>query len=148
MLNGVTAATGIAYPDMPEQCLWPWMSEDFPCQLLFQLDGASPHIYLAVRTFLDNQLPRSWIGHGGLSPWPPRPPDLSPLDLFFWHFIKDCVYRPPLPQSLRELQGLTRCGCSSWNSNATAYFTNRYNLTATSFNMVAVQTFEIKVWPQ
>jgi hypothetical protein len=34
------------------------------------------------RAFLDNQLLESWIGHGELTPWLPRSPELSPLDFF------------------------------------------------------------------
>jgi hypothetical protein len=70
-----------------------------------QQDGAPPHFHLAVRAFLDNQLPESLIEHRGPTPWPSRSPDLSPLDFFFWGFVKDCIYRPPMSQSLPELQG-------------------------------------------
>jgi hypothetical protein len=37
-------------------------------------------------------------------PWPPRSPDLPPCDFFLWGFVKDSVYVPPLPMSLRELR--------------------------------------------
>ena len=36
---------------------------------LFQEDGAPPHWYLAVRTFLNEHLPNSWIGRGWTK-WP------------------------------------------------------------------------------
>jgi hypothetical protein len=35
---------------------------------------------------------------------PPRSPDLTPCDFFLWGFVKDSVYVPPLPTSLKELR--------------------------------------------
>jgi hypothetical protein len=35
---------------------------------------------------------------------PPRSPDLTPCDFFLWEFVKDSVYIPPLPMSLKELR--------------------------------------------
>ena len=37
-----------------------------------------------------------WIGRGGPIPWPPRSPDLTPLDFFVWSFLKQEVYRTEL----------------------------------------------------
>jgi hypothetical protein len=37
--------------------------------------------------------------------WPPRSPDLTPCDFFFWGFVKDIVFVSPLsanPQDLRN----------------------------------------------
>jgi len=64
------------------------------------------------------QLPGSWIRCKGLTPWPPRSPDLSLsvffflFFFFFWNFAKDYVYTPPMPQSLADLWG--------WISDVTA----------------------------
>lgn len=33
-----------------------------------------------------------WIGRGGPVQWPPRSPDLTPLDFFLWGRIKELVY--------------------------------------------------------
>jgi len=46
-----------------------------------------------VTTFLDKTFPGCWVGRGGHTAWPPRSPDLTPLDFFAWGFIKDVVYR-------------------------------------------------------
>ena len=51
---------------------------------------------LEVRDALDRQFPERWIGRGGPTPWPARSPDLTPLDFFFWGFIKDQVYATPV----------------------------------------------------
>ncbi|KAJ4442613.1 hypothetical protein ANN_04202 [Periplaneta americana] len=61
--------------------------------LLFQQDGAPPHWALEVRRTLDNTFSARWIGRGGPLAWPPRSPDLTPLDFFLWRFVKDKVYR-------------------------------------------------------
>ncbi|ERL93783.1 hypothetical protein D910_11069 [Dendroctonus ponderosae] len=49
----------------------------------FQHDGAPPHNFSQVRNHLDVTFPGAWIGRNGPILWPPRSPDLSPLD-FFW----------------------------------------------------------------
>jgi hypothetical protein len=36
--------------------------------------------------------PGRWVGSGAPTAWPPRSPDLIPLDFFAWGFIKDSVY--------------------------------------------------------
>ena len=46
-----------------------------------------------VTTFLDENFPGRWVGRGGPTAWPPRSPDLTPLDFFAWGFIKDVVCR-------------------------------------------------------
>ena len=61
----------------------------------------------------DDVVPDRWIGrHGpddsGYLQWPPRSPDLIPCDFFFWGFVKDKVYAPPLPANLRELRDRIR----------------------------------------
>jgi len=41
---------------------------------------------------MDENFPRRWVGRGGPTAWPPRSPDLTPLDFFARGFIKDVVY--------------------------------------------------------
>ena len=55
-----------------------------------------------VTTFLDETFPGRWVGRGGPIAWPPRSPDLTPLDSFAWGFIKDVVYR----RKVRDLADL------------------------------------------
>jgi hypothetical protein len=45
--------------------------------------------------------------------WPPRSPDLTPIDFFLWGFVKDNVYVPPLPTSLHELKTQIREVCAN-----------------------------------
>ncbi|GBM97317.1 hypothetical protein AVEN_187547-1, partial [Araneus ventricosus] len=44
------------------------------------------------------------IVYGGCIEWPPRSPDLNPLDFFLWGYIKQRVYTtsPPTLQELRN----------------------------------------------
>ena len=61
-------------------------------ELLFQQDGAPLHYSLAVHQYLDQAIPHHWIGRWGSIEWPPRSPDLTPMDFFFWGILKDKVY--------------------------------------------------------
>jgi hypothetical protein len=63
---------------------------DFPT--FFQQDGAPPHYATEVRQFLDEQFPGHWIGRRGPVEWPPRSPDLTPLDFYLWGHLKSIVY--------------------------------------------------------
>ena len=63
---------------------------------IFQQDGAPPHYATIVRDYLDETLPGRWCGRGGgegWRAWPPRSPDLTPLDFFLWGYVKDLVYQ-------------------------------------------------------
>jgi hypothetical protein len=37
-----------------------------------------------------------WIGRGGTVAWPPRSPDLTPLDFFLCGYIKALICMPPI----------------------------------------------------
>ena len=72
--------------------------------LWFQQDGAPPHFAIRVRDWLNAHFPGRWIGRRGPVEWPPRSPDLTPLDFFLWGHLKSVVYtnRPRTVQALRE----------------------------------------------
>ena len=61
--------------------------------IIFQHDGAPPHWGLRVRQFLSETFSDRWIGRDGPISWPPRLPDITPLDFFLWGYVKDIVYR-------------------------------------------------------
>ena len=58
--------------------------EDVPLrqqqQTWFMHDGTPAHFHLSVRRYLNRRYGERWIGRGGPVPWPPRSPDLNPLD--------------------------------------------------------------------
>ncbi|GFV18747.1 uncharacterized protein TNCV_4756341 [Trichonephila clavipes] len=68
----------------------------------FQQDGAPAHFSISVRNHLDATCGERWIGRGGPVHWPPRSPDLSCLDYFFWGQMKSLVYKTPV-NSAEEL---------------------------------------------
>lgn len=74
----------------------PGLLEDVPLgrriQAWYQHDGAPPHYSRAARDQLDISYPGRWIGRNGPVTWPPRSPDLNPLDYFFWGHIKEQVH--------------------------------------------------------
>lgn len=61
----------------------PDLQQDF----IFQQDGAPAHNSRLTREFLNAHFP-SWIGTYGQIRWPPRSPDLTPLDFFYGVMLK------------------------------------------------------------
>ena len=93
---------GTTYLDMLEQFFFPQIEQLQP-NILFQQDGAPSHWFNEVRATLDNIFRGRWIGRGGPIAWPPRSPDLTPLDFFLWGYVKDKVYATPV-RDLRDLR--------------------------------------------
>ncbi|KAJ8933896.1 hypothetical protein NQ318_001689 [Aromia moschata] len=66
---------------------------DYRYNLHLQLDGAPIHNAVIVRNWLNENFPNYWIGRSSpLIRWPPRSPDITPLDFFLWGRIKNKVY--------------------------------------------------------
>jgi len=59
--------------------------------MYFQHDGAPPHYTNRVRELLNKLFPNRWLGRGGPVAWPPRSPDLTPLDYCLWGHMKTLV---------------------------------------------------------
>ena len=95
--------SAIVYLDMLEHYSVPQL-EEFQPRVVFQQDGAPPHWGLVVRNFLDATFPNRWIGRDGPTNWPPRSPDITPLDFFLWGYVKDKVYSTPVAdaETLKE----------------------------------------------
>lgn len=98
---------GANYLEMLQNDL-PGLLEDAPLALRqrmwFQQDGCPAHYARRVREHLSNTFPDRWIGRLGPILWPPRSPDLNPLDFFYWGCLKDKVYAKPIrsEEELRE----------------------------------------------
>lgn len=72
--------------------------------LKVQLDGSPVHNAARVREWLNQNYPNHWIGpNSPLVLWPPRSPDLTPLDFFLWGILKEKVYQSR-PQSVQDLR--------------------------------------------
>ena len=75
---------------------------------VFQQDGAPPHWSLATRALLNTMFPGRWIGRAGATDqnmldWPPRSPDITPLDFFLWGYVKDDVFTLPFPETVEQM---------------------------------------------
>jgi hypothetical protein len=45
-----------------------------------------------VTAFLNQRFENRWIGRRGPIPWPPRSPDLTPLNSLLWCLMKEMTY--------------------------------------------------------
>lgn len=104
--------------------------DDIPLNLRqnmwFMHDGAPPHYPLAVRNYLDEWLPHRWFGRGSEFPWPPRSPDLNPLDFFFWGYIKSLVYTEEIRTREQLLQKIHDSTNVIRNKQGTLFQVRRY----------------------
>lgn len=71
-------------------------SEELRERMWLQNDGCPAHYARPVREHLNEVFPDRWIGRLGPILWPPRSPDLNPLDFFYWGCLKDKVYSKPI----------------------------------------------------
>ncbi|GBO13544.1 hypothetical protein AVEN_184866-1 [Araneus ventricosus] len=69
----------------------------------FQHDGAPAHKTSSVKQYLVEEFGEQIIGYCGFQEWPPRSPDLTPMDFFLWGYLKQHVYATPLP-TLQDFQ--------------------------------------------
>jgi hypothetical protein len=104
IVNKIQGVSKIALPlDMLEQSLSPQFGEDdHEGRMHFQQDGAPPHYNTDVRKCHRTRFPGRWIGRAAPILWPPRHPDLTPLDFFLWDFVKDRVCVPPIPENVAQ----------------------------------------------
>jgi hypothetical protein len=59
----------------------------------FEHDEAPPHFRRQVTAYLYEHYGNSWIGRRGPVTWPPRSPDLTPLDFSLQGRMKEMIYR-------------------------------------------------------
>lgn len=70
-------------------------------RVIWQQDGAPCHNTQEVTNHLNTNF-AEWIGRRGTILWPPRSPDLTPLDFFLWGYLKNKVYKNRV-QDINEL---------------------------------------------
>lgn len=87
--------TGITYLEMLREVI-PTLLDDVPVayhgSMYYQHDGCPAHYQVDVRNHLNSEFGDRWIGRGGPVAWPPRSPDLTPMDFFLWSEVKRLVY--------------------------------------------------------
>lgn len=89
-----------------------------------QNDGCPAHYGVNVRAYLNSTYPNRWIGRLGPILWPPRSPDLNPLDFFYWGCLKEEVYSKPI-RSLEELRNRVQEAASKITQRRYARFLKR-----------------------
>jgi hypothetical protein len=57
-----------------------------------QYDGATPHFVRHVMEVFCATFPGRWAGRDGSILWPPRNPDMIPLDFLFWGCVNNYIY--------------------------------------------------------
>jgi len=80
-----------------------------------QQDGAPPHNANMVKHYLNQHFPQRWLGTNGPLQWPPRSPDLTPLDFFLWGYLKNNVYAEQ-STSLDDLKERITSACKTVTS--------------------------------
>jgi hypothetical protein len=75
-------------------------------------DGAPAHFKRNVRDYLNALFPNRWIGRSGPIPWPARSPDLTPMDFFFWGYVKHQVFLTQ-PTDVDDLKDRITRACQS-----------------------------------
>ncbi|KAG5311381.1 SETMR methyltransferase, partial [Acromyrmex insinuator] len=78
----------------------------------FQQDGAPAHRSRQVKNYLNERFSNRWIGLGSTTTqiWPPRSPDLTPLDFFLWGYLKEKVYKTE-PTTMEDMKDRIRRAC-------------------------------------
>eukprot|EP00102_Acyrthosiphon_pisum_P006741 XP_003240351.1 PREDICTED: uncharacterized protein LOC100573963 [Acyrthosiphon pisum] len=106
----------------------PMMLDDIPLALrgniIFQHDGAPAHNAHIVRDYLNAQFQNRWLGTYGPIEWPPRSPDLTPLDFFLWGHLKTIVYADP-PINLQHLKDKITAACNQLTDEQITAATNK-----------------------
>lgn len=86
-----TRMNGDNYCDFLKETL-PNLLRDIPHEMRismwFMHDGAPPHSIERVQNILNEKFSEKWIGKGGNVAWPPKSPDLNPMDFYVWKKIK------------------------------------------------------------
>ncbi|GBO39420.1 hypothetical protein AVEN_68201-1 [Araneus ventricosus] len=76
----------------------PKFMDELPLTVLphvwFQQDRSPAHHTRVVKQWLNNEFPEKWIGLHGPVEFPPRSPDLTPMNFYLWGRLRTDVYLP------------------------------------------------------
>ena len=73
-------------------------------------DGTPAHFSHVIREYLDVPYPNRWMGRAEPVAWPPRSPDLNPVDFYLWGRLKTLVYATEIA-NVAVLQQRIENGC-------------------------------------
>jgi hypothetical protein len=65
-------------------------------RMWYTRDGTPAYFSRAVKNVLSNIYDDRWIGRGVTTAWPPRSPDLNPLNFYTLGHLKTLVYAAPV----------------------------------------------------
>jgi len=106
-----TTVSGPRYHQMLDSVVLPALrqrlSDDEFNQLIYHQDGAPPHIYRPVKALLQDSFNHRIISRHFPTSWPPRSPDLNPLDFWLWGYLQSRVFSRN-PSSLEDLKSAIR----------------------------------------
>lgn len=96
----------------------------FNTRTWFQQDGATAHTSNTAMPVVRQLFPSKVISRRGDIAWPPRSPDLTPMDFFLWGYLKSKVYETN-PRSIdvlkenirREMASITEVTCRAVMDN-------------------------------
>ena len=83
------------------------------CKIWYQQDGAPCHCNRNIRDFLLLAFNGKVIGRYMEFLWPPRSPDITPLDFFLWGYLKENVYLQRPFQNVDHLERIIRETCEA-----------------------------------
>jgi len=83
------------------------LPEEVQSAMIFQQDGAPPHIFTPVKNLLREFFGDRIISRHFPNLWPPRSPDLNPLDYWLWGYLGQRVFQRG-PKSILQLKDAIR----------------------------------------
>lgn len=96
--------TGPRYKTMLQNYVIPELQQrNVVNDIVWMQDGAPPHVATCVRQVLQQNFGDRVISRNFAVSWPPRSPDLTPMDFWFWGYLKSKVYTSN-PRDLSELK--------------------------------------------
>jgi hypothetical protein len=75
----------------------------------FQQDGATPHTTQANLQYLSDFFGDRVISRGTNTPWPPRSPDLTPLEFSVFGYLKNEMYKRQMNNLNQLMEEITNC---------------------------------------
>jgi hypothetical protein len=76
-----------------------------------QQDGVPPYFHRDERCYLDTVYANKCTVRGSINLWPPRTPDITPLDYFLLGMVKERVYQTPI-NSREDLEHRITFACT------------------------------------
>ena len=85
--------------------IFPEDSDEIGCNPVFMQDGAPAHTSRVAMDWLKNRFGDKLISNKSDFIWPPRSPDLNPLDFYFWGDMKQKIHEGS-PRSLMDVKNM------------------------------------------